>query len=492
MTHTMSGDACLANMRIGLLVVTGVVLLVGEVHGQGSVESDRAALEALYNATDGPNWWRRGNWLSDEPLSEWSGVLTDEQGRVRALDLYENQMSGPIPPELGQLTHLESLNLFENRLSGSVPPELGQLTRLLTLQLQQNRLSGPIPPELGQLTGLVYLNLFENQLGGAIPPELGRLTKLHTLQLNENRLSGPIPSELGRSTRLEFLSLYGNELSGSIPPELGQLTRLEILQLNGNELSGSIPSELGRLTHLDILLLYENELSGPLPPELGQLTRMHYLSLYENELSGPLPVELGNLTALTTLRIDGNTGLCMPREMQGTVFGRLAVGQGVPLCDPVTAFPLAAVCVLALALVVGGLRRRGMQRQPATVGPSATWGAVSGVGPGRARSAEAQGPAHRPTCSPWPIATAALPRCPGCRSASSSGSEPIPGARTPASRPRVRLGPRRRPVPPPVSARFSGSPFLGVRSSGFVCYRPRGYPIAPFWGQPLGRALLRL
>ena len=140
---------CFWNARIGLLAVAGVVVLGGEAHGQGSVEADRAALEALYEATDGPNWWRKSNWLSDEPLSEWYGVLTNEQGRVRALILYENQLSGPIPPELGQLTHLDSLSLFENRLSGPIPPELGRLTRLESLQLQQNRLSGPIPTELG-------------------------------------------------------------------------------------------------------------------------------------------------------------------------------------------------------------------------------------------------------------------------------------------------------------------------------------------------------
>ena len=40
------------------------------------MDSDRAALVALYEATDGPNWVDNGNWLTDAPLGEWYGVDT--------------------------------------------------------------------------------------------------------------------------------------------------------------------------------------------------------------------------------------------------------------------------------------------------------------------------------------------------------------------------------------------------------------------------------
>ena len=46
--------------------------------GPTSAETDREALAALYNATDGENWDISDNWLSDAPLGEWEGVTTDD------------------------------------------------------------------------------------------------------------------------------------------------------------------------------------------------------------------------------------------------------------------------------------------------------------------------------------------------------------------------------------------------------------------------------
>ena len=146
-------------------------------------------------------------------------------------------------------------------------------------------------------------------------------------------------------------------MTGPIPAELGQLTRLTSLQLNGNQLTGPIPPELGRLTALtNILSLSGNQLSGPIPPELGRLTNLERLQFRGNRLTGPIPVELGDLTKLTFLTIDGDTGLCLPPEIQDTVFGQLALADDVPLCAAVTTLPPAASWVLALALVLLALR----------------------------------------------------------------------------------------------------------------------------------------
>ena len=47
-----------------------------------AVQRDRAALVALYEATDGANWDDHTGWLSDAPLGDWYGVTTDAEGRV--------------------------------------------------------------------------------------------------------------------------------------------------------------------------------------------------------------------------------------------------------------------------------------------------------------------------------------------------------------------------------------------------------------------------
>ena len=272
----------------------------------GTTASDRAALVSLYHATDGENWTNSANWLSDQPIGDWYGVVTGREGRVLGLELFDNGLSGEIPPELGNLTNLEWLQLFGNQLSGEIPPELGNLTNLKWLQLFGNQLSGEIPPELGNLTNLKWLLLSGNQLSGEIPPELGRLSNLTSLYLNNNQLSGEIPLELVSLSNLTRLSLAFNGLSGQIPPELGNLSNLVGLDLGANQLSGEIPPELGNLSNLKVLDLFENQLSGGIPPELGNLSNLEWLRLYSNSLGGSIPSELGNLTSLEVLYLGDN------------------------------------------------------------------------------------------------------------------------------------------------------------------------------------------
>jgi hypothetical protein len=72
-----------------------------QVASESDASTDKAALVALYNAMDGPNWANNRNWLSDRPIGEWSRVSTDGDGRVTGLWLDGNQLSGSIPSELG-------------------------------------------------------------------------------------------------------------------------------------------------------------------------------------------------------------------------------------------------------------------------------------------------------------------------------------------------------------------------------------------------------
>ncbi|MCY3658722.1 MAG: hypothetical protein OXG36_06855 [Caldilineaceae bacterium] len=209
------------------------------------------------------------------PIARMTARATfNDRGRVAELYL-----SGPffadMPSELGQLGHLEHLTLIgryysdyesgifpkhdtsiHNQiyyhtpgpgLTGPIPPELGLLTRLQTLSLTDNGLRGPIPPELGQLSNLTYLFLHRNHLV-ALPPELGQLSSLQWLNLTGNQLPELLP-ELGQLQRLHSLFAGYNWLT-SLPPELGQLQALTNLILNNNSIA-TVPPELGTLAELE-------------------------------------------------------------------------------------------------------------------------------------------------------------------------------------------------------------------------------------------------
>ena len=328
---------------------------------------DRVALDALYRGTGGPNWTYQSRWLGHDPVGKWYGVTTDGIGRVTALDLYQNHLTGAIPPELGDLGSLKQLHLTGNGLSGEIPGELGDLTQLEQLTASSNRLSGEIPPELGDLGNLTWLHLSDNQLTGGIPAWLGRLAGLERLSLSRNLLTGEIPAELGRLPNLKFLRLKGNLLTGCIPAGLrnvpdndldelglddcasggdaatdraalvalynatggrnwrnngnwlsdipmgawhGVITdsdgRVTELSLYSNQLTGEIPAELGSLTNLEVLQLSANQLTGEIPAELGSLTNLLQLYLSDNQLTGEIPAELGSLTNLDWLQLSDN------------------------------------------------------------------------------------------------------------------------------------------------------------------------------------------
>lgn len=112
----------------------------------------REALTSFYFATGGPQWRRSTNWRdADSPLAQWFGLTTDDAGRVTAIDLSANRLTGTLPQRLGALIHLQALDLSDNELVGSIPPDLTNLTDLSTLYLGGNRLTGCVPAKLREI-----------------------------------------------------------------------------------------------------------------------------------------------------------------------------------------------------------------------------------------------------------------------------------------------------------------------------------------------------
>lgn len=97
------------------------------------------------------------SWSADstDPCNgSFEGIACNELGQVVNISLQGKDLTGKIPPEIGQLQTLSGLYLHFNKLHGVVPKEIANLTQLLDLYLNVNNLSGVVPPEVGNMSNL--------------------------------------------------------------------------------------------------------------------------------------------------------------------------------------------------------------------------------------------------------------------------------------------------------------------------------------------------
>ncbi|MCF8236037.1 MAG: T9SS type A sorting domain-containing protein [Bacteroidales bacterium] len=234
------------------------------------LEQDSLALVAFYNSTGGPNWYDNSNWLTG-PVSTWYGV-TVEGERVTELIINSNNLAGVLPVEMGQLSALKSLGMSnDQQLTGEIPISLfqiptlerfgiGNCSNLVEFSLPQNQLTGPIPPEIGNLDFLRMMDLNDNQLTGSIPGELGNCDSLTELKLNNNLLTGTIPEGLANISRWNEFDFSHNQLEGDMPGVFGQVEFYVALRLNDNRLTGIPPWEGGHWL-LDLLDIKNNRMT---------------------------------------------------------------------------------------------------------------------------------------------------------------------------------------------------------------------------------------
>ena len=280
---------------------------------------DRAALVALYNATGGPDWTRRDNWLSDKPLDDWYGITTDEFGHVLAINLSENNLTGSLPEELGDLFDLVSLQLQRNELTGSIPAELGNLTSLGALQLNDNNLTGGLPEELSGARDLVALWIANNDIGGLVPRTWLRFGLLFLDISGNGNLCMPGTWRFVE-WRQEMLTFDGSwchardidvltGLHEAMDGDSWTVSEGWLQDLVLDTWFGVTTDSLGKVVRLR---LPGNGLSGELPEEVAELENLTRLDIGGNDLTGQLPKALMDL-ALEEFRY-ADTELCVPDD----------------------------------------------------------------------------------------------------------------------------------------------------------------------------------
>jgi Leucine-rich repeat (LRR) protein len=225
-----------------LLLIPLLSICLG-VFGQVTT-NDFEALQAIYNATNGPEWKNSHNWnfAENNVSNNWYGVKV-ERDRVVSFNLAGNNLVGEVPKEVGQMDGLRYLNLSNNRLNGNLQYYIGKLSNLVLLDLSANDFDGDIPETFTLLTQLEYLSLADNNLTGKLPFEIGQLVNLREFYVNYNQLSGAIPQGFENLTALERVNLSLNHFEGSIP-RLG-VSNLQYFNIESNFFTSfRIPSRL--------------------------------------------------------------------------------------------------------------------------------------------------------------------------------------------------------------------------------------------------------
>jgi Leucine-rich repeat (LRR) protein len=282
-----------------------------EMSDLGSLSQDLDALRAVYDSTSGSTFWvHRNGWAdpgTDPCLSKWFGVVCNDVGRVTALDLRNNNLTGFVPDAISRLSALIALDLSGNRLREKLPLGLSSLTRLRSFNLAGNFLQGDLPcADFGALSELEYLDVSGNAFSGSLTALIAGAANLRHLDLSRNRLTGSIPAALSSLSSLSVVKLDSNRFNGNLPLQLGSCTSLSQLTASGNRLSGSLPDEFAQLQQLSILRLNNNRMSGTLPNTLSVLSSLVEVDLSFNFFEGLLPASWGRLPRLVSLRLNNN------------------------------------------------------------------------------------------------------------------------------------------------------------------------------------------
>uniref|UniRef100_A0A0E0JKW2 non-specific serine/threonine protein kinase n=1 Tax=Oryza punctata TaxID=4537 RepID=A0A0E0JKW2_ORYPU len=261
---------------------------------------------------------------------------------IRELQLSRNQITGPFPAAIGNMTSLEVLTLGGNYISGVKSEMLKNSCNLRWLELWSNEINQDMTEFMEGLprctkSSLRILDLSATNITGGIPSWINHWSSLSSLQLSANRLEGSIPLEIGKLTNLYTLYLDNNQLNGSVSEEhFATLASLGQIDLSYNSIDITIRSDwvppfslyqalfarsktgphfplwLKGQRDLEYLDISDAGIADNLPDWFWTVfSKVPYLNISCNQISGTLPVTLEFMTSAMTIDLNSNrlTGL---------------------------------------------------------------------------------------------------------------------------------------------------------------------------------------
>ncbi|KAE8720678.1 Leucine-rich repeat transmembrane protein kinase [Hibiscus syriacus] len=287
--------------------------------------SEVRALNTIFQQWDTHTWNISGEPCSGFALSQSDSVLEDPSNNpaIRCDCSFRNNT----------LCHITSLTVYALDKRGVIPEELLDLPYLTFLSISHNDLSGPIPKELGSLKELYYFfvrgcadcvyrlplefgrNINSCGLGGEIPSTFANLVQLRNVWASDNAFTSKIPEFVGNNwtklTSLQFIKIsrrfQGNSFEGPIPSSFANLTSLNSLRISDIYNGSSSLDFVRNLKNLTDLVLRNALLTGVLPSYIIELQSLQKLDLSFNNFIGSIPSNIFTMGSLRHLFLGNNS-----------------------------------------------------------------------------------------------------------------------------------------------------------------------------------------
>ncbi|CAN0927684.1 Polygalacturonase inhibitor [Linum grandiflorum] len=288
-------------IRIGILHFFRLILAAGLLpitfsKTERCNPQDKAALFNIKESFGNP--YLLASWTKDSDCcTSWYQVECDpKNNRITALTVFAGELSGQIPPSVGDLPYLDKL-IFRKltNVTGPIQPAIAKLKRLSFLRLDNLNLTGSVPGWFGQMKSLTFLDLSFNQLTGSIPAELANLPNLDALHLDRNKLTGRIPDSFGKFSKSPSLYLSHNQLSGEIPASMADYNTDFEIDLSRNRLEGDASLLFGSDKSVEWMDLSRNLFEFDLGKVAAFPPNMSNLDLNHNKIYGKIPAALAKL-----------------------------------------------------------------------------------------------------------------------------------------------------------------------------------------------------